>query len=196
MEVRSVLGSVFAASLLFASPAKASTVTDDFSGTLGGNPVSGSISLDVVGGQAVDGTGTFTGFGFANVPLVLITPSTPGDEGAPSSVGFRANDGTDYFGANTNVPIDATGLLFDVDTATAAFGQFPLFNLASGTNDSAFTGNVGGTEFYNQVGTVDLTATPLPAALPMFVGGLGLVGLLSARRRKSKKQPSLLLVSR
>jgi hypothetical protein len=35
------------------------------------------------------------------------------------------------------------------------------------------------------VGQVGVGATPLPAALPMFAGGLGFVGFL-ARRRKQK----------
>ena len=30
------------------------------------------------------------------------------------------------------------------------------------------------------------TATPLPAALPLFAGGLGLLGIFSTRRRKRK----------
>jgi hypothetical protein len=37
---------------------------------------------------------------------------------------------------------------------------------------------------------VDFTVTPLPAALPLFAGGLGLMGLL-AKRRKCKKVAAL-----
>jgi hypothetical protein len=32
--------------------------------------------------------------------------------------------------------------------------------------------------------TIDLTATPLPAALPLFAGGLGLMGLFAGRRKR------------
>lgn len=45
--------------------------------------------------------------------------------------------------------------------------------------DVNVTGNV-------LLGSTAVTATPLPAALPLFAGGLGMIGLFS-RRRKQKK---------
>ncbi len=181
----SLLGVAVAAGLLLSIPAQASTLTEDFSGSFGGNAVSGSITLDVVGGQAQDGTGTFTGFGLTNVSMVLITPSTPGNETSPGPVGYRANDGTDFGGLDTVIPIDSIGLLFDVNTLTAAFGQYPLLNLASGAGDSTFTGSVGGTEYYDVSGTLDLTATPLPATVYMFAAGLMLIGFFAYRRKQN-----------
>ena len=38
---------------------------------------------------------------------------------------------------------------------------------------------------------ISVTATPLPAALPLFAGGLGIMGLIGRRRRNSKKQAAL-----
>jgi len=41
--------------------------------------------------------------------------------------------------------------------------------------------------FTNQVsGLATDTATPIPAALPLFAGGLGLIGLLARRRKRTK----------
>lgn len=175
---------VAAGSVAFGGQANAATVTDDFSGTLGGVAVSGSFTLDVSGGIASDGTGTFTGFGLTNVPMVLITNTTPGDEGSPS-VGFRANDGTDYFGYDQNFPINSNGLLFQVDTTTPVFGKYDLLGIANANNgNTGFTGEVGGTEYYNYTGAINLTATPLPAAFPLFAGGLGLIGLIAGRKKR------------
>lgn len=170
--------------------ANAATLTEDFSGSFGVNNFFGNITLDVVGGQAISGTGTISILGLSGVPMVLITPSTPGNESSPGPVGYRANDGTDFGGLNTIIPIDSIGLLFDVNTTVASFGAFPLFNLADGNNASAFTGNVGGTEYYVLLGTATITETPLPAALPLFAGGLGVVGLLL--RGKKRKNANIL----
>ena len=181
----SLLGGAIAACLWLSVPAQASTLTEDFSGSFDGNAVSGTITLDVVGGQAQDGTGTFTGFGLTNVSMVLITPSTPGNETSPGPVGYRANDGTDFGGLDTVIPIDSIGLLFDVDTTTAVFGQYPLLNLASGPGNSTFTGSVDDTEYYDLSGTLDLTPTPLPATAYMFAAGLILIGFFAYRRSQS-----------
>jgi hypothetical protein len=163
--------------LLATVPAKASLITETFSGNFGADLFSGTITLDVVGGQALSGTGQITIFGFSNAPMVLITTGTPGNETAPGPVGFRANDGTDFGGLNTAIPIDSIGLLFDVNTTTAVFGQFPLFNLASGPNNSTFTGVVGGVEHYAVSGTAIISS---PLAVPGPIVGAGLPGLFMA----------------
>jgi hypothetical protein len=186
-KMLSVVGGAVAACLWLSLPATASTLTEDFSGSLGGDAVSGSIALDVVSGQALSGTGTFTGFGLIDVPIVLITTSTPGNEySAPplGPVGYRDNHGTDLFGADTVIPIDSNGLLFDVDTSTAVWGEFPLLAIASGAGNSAFTGMVGGTEYYVYTGTLNLIATPLPATVYLFAAGLILIGFFNYRRKQ------------
>ena len=81
---------------------------------------------DVSGGQAVSGTGQHP---WAET-VVLITASTPGNEGGP--IGFRANDGTDYFDLDQAYPISTdNGLLFDVGSTTAQWGLHPLFAIWS-----------------------------------------------------------------
>ena len=185
-------GAALTLASLGAMPAHAATVIDNFSGTFAGGvgSVSGQITLDVVAGQATSGSGyiDISNLGLSNAPLVLITTSTPGNEtaGGPTfPVGFRANDGTDLFGLDQNFPLDTAGLLFDVGTATAQWGQYPLFNLASGINNSMFDGKVGGTTYYADLGTVSLSAAvPEPATWAMMLLGLGgLGGMIRARRR-------------
>jgi len=181
-----------AAALLCSMPlaARASIVTFDYTGDIDSVNFSGSVTLDVTGGQASSGTGTINASGYTNVPIVLITTSTPGNEtgGGPTApVGYRANDGTDLFGADTDYPLSQNGLLFDVGTTTAQFGQFPLINFFSngnGTFGSLFTGKVGGTEYYAQFGTLTISAVPEPSTWAMMILGFCGIGFLAYRRQK------------
>jgi hypothetical protein len=178
--------------LLGASAAQAATVVDNFSGTFGNGvgAVSGQITLDVVAGKAISGSGfiDISNLALSNAPLVLITTSTPGNEtaGGPAyPVGFRANDGTDLFGLDQKFPLDTAGLLFDVGTATAVWGKYPLINLASGAGNSVFDGKVGGTEYYVAFGTVGLSsAVPEPSTWAMMLIGFAGLGFASYRRAK------------
>jgi len=133
--------------LLGASAAQAATVVDNFSGTFGNGvgAVSGQITLDVVAGKAISGSGfiDISNLALSNAPLVTDHDLDTGNEtaGGPAyPVGFRANDGTDLFGLDQKFPLDTAGLLFDVGTATAVWGKYPLINLASGAGNSVFDG--------------------------------------------------------
>jgi hypothetical protein len=202
MKIRNLLaGTIMAmgATLAAASAQASSVVTFDIAGDLSSiGAYSGKITLDVTGGQATSGSGLINGLGFSNIPMVLITTATPGNEttgGAGAPVGFRANDGTDYFGLDTAFPIDTNGLLFDVDTTTAQFGAFPLLALYSngnGTDGASFTGNVAGTEFFNESGTLNIcdvttSGVPEPATWAMMLLGVGAIGagLRTANRRSA-----------
>ena len=160
------------------------------SGNLDGHDYTGTLSLDVNGGQAVSGTGTLSILGLKNARIVLITSSTPGASGYPDNLlGYRANDGTDYFDLDQAYPISTNGLLFAVGTTTAQWGLDPLFAIWSeGTGyAAAFTGNVGGTEYYNLQGSAMASATgavPEPSTWAMF--GIGFAGLGLAGWRKTR----------
>ncbi len=174
-----------AGALIGSSAASATTVIDLISGSFneGIGSFSGEITLDVVGGQAISGSGYINYLGLTDVPLVLITTSTLGNEGP--GVGFRANDGTDFFGADTNWPPDSAGLLFDVGTTTAETKQYPLYALVAGAGNSAFTGVVNGKEYYDVSGTTALTpSVPEPATWAML--GLGFAALGFAGYRKTR----------
>lgn len=181
-----------AALIALAAPgiANASIQNLAISGSLDGHDYTGTLSLDVNGGQAVSGAGTLSILGLDNAPLVLITTSSPGNEGNP--VGFRANDGTDYFNLDQAYPISANGLLFDVGTTTAEWGLHPLFAIWSeGTGyAAAFTGNVGGTEYYNLQGSAMASAAgavPEPSTWAMGLLGFGGLGLMGWRKTRTNR---------
>lgn len=166
-------------------PALANIQNMSISGDLAGYLYTGELSLDVVGNEVVDGTGSLSILGLHNAPIVMITSTTPGNE--TPGIGYRGNDGTDYFDEDQAFPISTNGLLFDVGTTTAEFGKFPLFTIWSngaGGYDSAFTGKVGGTEYYNIEGTATLGAVPEPSTWAMM--GLGFAGLAFAGWNRSR----------
>ena len=125
------------------APSFASSQDLSISGNLDGHLYTGQLFLNVSGGQAISGTGTLSILGMKNAPLVMITSSTPGNEFP--GIGFRGNDGTDYFDLDQAFPISTNGLLFDVGTTTAGYGLHPLFAIWSDGDKgyaSAFTGVV------------------------------------------------------
>ena len=147
-----------------------------------------TLTLDVTGAEIISGAGTFTSLGLTNAPMVMFTAAT--GSGYPYGVGSRGNDGTDYWGLDQAYPISTNGLLFDVGTTTAQWGQHPLFaiwdNGAKGF-DTAFTGGVGGQAFYNLSGTGTAGAVPEPgtwALLGIGFAGLGLAGWKRSRTNR------------
>ena len=108
-----------------------------------------------------------------------------------SGIGFRANDGTDYFDLDQAYPISANGLLFDVGTTTAQFRGFPLFTVWSTGGDAyaaAFTGNVGGTEYWNIQGSAAVSAGAVPEPSTWAMMGIGFLGLAFAGFRQRKNR--------
>ena len=192
MMIRNLLASAAIVGAL-AAPGVANATIEDLtiSGSLDGHSYTGTLSLDVTGGQATSGTGTLSILGLSNAPLVLITTSSPGNEGFP--VGYRANDGTDYFNIDQTFPIDANGLLFDVNTTTAAWGAYPLFavwsNAPGDGYSAAFTGKVDGVEYYNIQGDAAVSgAVPEPSTWAMLL--LGFAGLGFAGYRQANTRPA------
>ena len=122
---------------------------------------------------------------------MLITTSSPGNEGTP--IGYRANDGTDYFNTGQAYPIDTLGLLFDVNTTTPVWGAYPLFAVWSNTlgdgYSAAFTGVVDGVEYYNIQGSAALatssSAVPEPSTWAMMLLGFAGLGFAGYRRARA-----------
>ena len=87
-------------------------------------------------------------------------------------------------GASPQLVIDLSGGLNDI---TAALGG--LFALGG---DSSLVSNQGflwSSSFRDPAAQLTLETTPIPAALPLFASGVGLIGLL-ARRRKQRHASS------
>ena len=99
---------------------------------------------------------------------------------------------------NFNVIVGQTGVI-NVDVTSFINAQIALSNQFAGfkvvwnsppSNDSiAFGGD--GTFTSTNFPTLDVTATPLPAALPLFAGGIGLIGLLARRRKRTRQTKEL-----
>jgi len=86
--------------------------------------------------------------------------------------------------------------IFDVSAGAITFASFQSdlgsFHLLLGLNPSINNGIL----FDNAVGhglggDISFSATPLPAALPLFAGGLGALGLLGWRRKKKAAAPAV-----
>ena len=146
------------------SAAQASTVTYN-------------LTLTPQAGSSLSGTGTLTitdgpvGLGFLNVPVADITTL------AISIGGFNFNLIGDISALQFN-----GGNLTDI-TGAAVIGAASLSvnALTSVYFDNLATGGISSDDTI----TATLASTPLPAALPLFAGGLGLLGMF-ARRRKQK----------
>ena len=177
-------------------PAANANVFYNFSGDFGPPAFTATVSLDVVGGQALSGTGLIT-FGATTFDLTLITLATDGGNGNyGGQTGFRDNHGTDIYGGNTTIPIDTNGLIFAISNNPLR-GQDALF-AAWDNGGGAFTFLISGAlanvfDVYYKItpgsGEIaltgsDLSQTPLPAALPLFATGLGALGLAGWRRKR------------
>jgi hypothetical protein len=96
-----------------------------------------------------------------------------------SDLRFQING---FGGVNTgNTYLTWSQVVADVGSVAVGFVSVDL--------DAGFTGDqellVNNFTLNNDVDSPQVSATPLPAALPLFAGGLGMVGFL-ARRRKRK----------
>jgi hypothetical protein len=202
---------VFSALLVGApAPSAASVYTLAYTGTvtyadgaflaLGaapGDSVSGTMTIDPLNENPTSTTSPVNGFDQSSVAFTFhLTHSSSLDltlakagSGSVSSVGFS---GADAILFQANDPNYTLGLEYESDGSIA-----PLASLAGlPTSSSALIAMLGGDSpltfgFFslNGLGEVNfniaLTATPIPATLPLFVSALGGLGFVSWRRRKT-----------
>ena len=191
--------SISSAACFFGTTAKAATVT--FASTLAFTDSVGKVDLtssdlnttftvgvpDMISNFITVSVGSGT-WSATNSPLTATFTFTE-----PTPNGTTTDSGT-ITGAQVNGS-SASG------TLTITWPSQPVeFDFADGTKLDVTLGNLSescgsnnclGT--YNMSATFDVlngpvTATPLPAALPLFAGGLGFVGYLARRRKRSSGQ--------
>ena len=157
------------------APADAATVTFDW--TLTGPSAS-------LGGVPFPGSGTITATTSAGGDSVTAITGTINGSTISGLTTFDGSDNLVF--PNGTAPLDTHGIAF-----TTAAGQTIdiLSEFAEGTPPTGnayeeIASNPGGFG----VGTFALTPTPLPAALPLYAGGLVMVGLLARRRKRNGPQ--------
>jgi hypothetical protein len=171
-------------------PASAATVTYDWTLTgpaasLGGFVWTGGGTVTVTtgsGGDTITGiTGTVTNGTITDPITGLATSGTIDNLLFPDGTTFTGPPVVTRGSYVSASDLDTNGLGFTIAAGTIdVFGGYQpnSTDVTPGNNyDETGPGGFG-------VGTFALTATPLPAALPLFAGGLGMLGLFG-RRRKS-----------
>ena len=178
-------------------PADATTVTYDWtltapSASLGGFVWTGSGTLTVTTGTGSDTVTSITGSvtnGTVTDPITgLATPGTFDNLLFPIGTTFTGPPVVTSGSYISASDLDTKGLGFTIAAGTVdVFGAYApnSTNVTPGNNyEETGPGGFG-------VGTFALTATPLPAALPLFAGGLGMVALLAGRRKRKAKRSAL-----
>lgn len=127
-------------------------------------------------------TGTFDYSGsFSNIDITMIGAVLTGkifnfDQGSTATQLFAGDNNNDYLVLNFAQPLPtiggndaiASGCIFSTTGSPDPAGCIPFFDTF---------------KFFGSVESLD-SATPLPAALPLFASGLGALGLLGWRRKR------------
>jgi hypothetical protein len=200
--------SLFASVIGLAAPANAATFSWTYSGTSSGGTDTGSGTLTTGGSTSTCGSPPVGSCSYVNPPFTTTSgfaiTSFTGTWDGFTITGlvnpelFDHNNNVLYLPPNT-VFLDASangepgGVAFFVSNYTGNNVPTPtnvVVELFFDTTFSAYAALTGNTSFgccsLQTVGnfTVTPVATPLPAALPLFAGGLGALGVLGWRRKR------------
>jgi hypothetical protein len=139
--------------------------TDKLPGPLGGAPSSGAPITDITGNAFING----------------IDFSASGPNSGPNLTA----DNLLY----SNSPfVDALGIGFDLTPILITVDDPPY--VYAGGNLTCAGGQTGCPDFTPSIVQLSQVATPLPAALPLFATGLGVMGLLGSRRKRKNSAAS------
>jgi hypothetical protein len=181
-------GIAAAALLLAVSPSLASPVTYDVTATLdGGGTITGDFTVN---------GGNVTAFDFF-LPTNLF-PDPVASEINLSNAYVYYSPLPDfivesyYYDTGNSTWYDT---IFELEVDSLPTNSTPTSLTAGGLSQTLLFGS-GNRDYLNftQSGTISLdtpvSATPLPATLPLFAGGLGFVGYLTRRRKRGGKPAS------
>ena len=158
--------------LISSTGAEATTYSFDLS--LSASPIS---VTDAVLTSTVDNSGVYTISGASGTIVDGATDYT--------ITGISGYVGADNLLSSTTPYVDASGIslvanngpsILDFNISSYIFRTTTGFAVYYQINDGTATS----TDF----SALDVTSTPLPAALPLFAGGLGMVGFLAGRRKR------------
>ena len=186
-----VFGGILAIALGAAlAPWAASAAVEEFvfsttynGGPFNGDTLSGTMLLDVVGGVATSGTLTITGAGLPGTQTMGVVPS--GEV-------YEAGDGTELYGQDNAIPIDAAGITFGTNAPGSLHGGYTLQFLTGGefgecgsTVVCGFIAGPGGNgNLYNALGPTTISQAAVPEASTWAMLGVAFasLGLASSRR--------------
>lgn len=196
-----VLSAALVASLVAASQARATLVSVEYNN----DSVHATAILNVVGGQAISGTGTISGGSLiGTLPMTYISPgagpaplvATPSTDCIPGAVGcydvalFSCGcafvDEDTVFNIGTAIPLDTDGISFQVGGSALNYG-FALYDAGDGTVGEILVGNAPPQPDIDipgvPGGTLQYQTIPEPASLGLLGVAAITMGLVRCRRR-------------
>jgi hypothetical protein len=169
-----LIGSVFS---FFLAPANATTYDWTLSGAVSG---AGTITTN----DALVSNAGSVGTDIIGITGAIDNETVSGLNGFGDNILYPSNLGSDGFGPLKGL-LDALGLSFSLGGSTTNI----FFAGTAGYDFESFGNSDPNLSFArNESFTIEAVATPLPATLPLFAGGLGVVGYLTRRRKRRSKQ--------
>jgi hypothetical protein len=144
------------------------------------------LGIEVNGGLV--GTGGSLGFGLSNQTAVGGQVFDLGTAPAGATITFVLENQSTSVDLYSTPSLNSDKLQHVYETAFSSAGSYAAYNIPSGIylGFEDLTSSQGSDFDYNdeQIVITGVSVTPLPAALPLFAGGLGLLGLFARRKKQ------------